>query len=813
MLAGNPCETGRQQSVPFASVQAMPPSVKDNEISAAKPGAAPRPAPTSSTLSDAVTKQQAVALEVPVTVNGARAAEGSDKREPFSESTKTVLIFGNGAVIRLSSSVAPGQLLFLTNERTKKEVVCQVVKSKNYRNVSGYVEMEFTEPVVGFWGMRFPSDRLGSAPQPVASARVVQGTSSASGSPAIPRPVVSRAEAPAANISSSVISPKPAAPVSVAKDAQPKLAEAPKLEELLPEKPVAPVAPLSSALTTSFDPEASLKLASATAPPPAAPVLPVAPVNTIPEVPVISPPLQPVASEPVVFDAPRASEVQASFLEPAKPPAVPLTTVVPNLLSLFEAQPAPPSAEPEPAVQVCADPETEKLKRQTARLEELSNMMLSGEAMAPETVSVRMPHAPAVEIQKELAESAARILEVSHTSTPERAAAKPVEAEKLDPLPTKSSFEDEELKIPAWLEPLARNAAAPSAPPEPMEREKAERFVEQPTLEEVSAGLATVVQEPLIPELPLPTFVDALPLDEEKNKRARRKSSRHGVQIAAFAAVVLVLVGFAWWYITQYPGGARASAEPASTAEASVVAPPVESLHSQPQRNAPVPANPPAQTKSPALTNASAQSKSSSSTLSVVPPGGSAAAASHSLQPSSANPGKGAPPAAAAPVVEVVEQPKKPVLGNVHLATPKVAQKRGAQNSGGVDAGLVLSDEDQPESSAEALNAGLVGGSNQPSAPVTALPVGGEVKQAKLIFSVAPVYPVLAKNQHVSGNVTIDALISAEGRVTTMKVVSGSALLQQAATDALKQWKYQPATLDGKPVAMHLTVTLQFRLP
>jgi protein TonB len=86
------------------------------------------------------------------------------------------------------------------------------------------------------------------------------------------------------------------------------------------------------------------------------------------------------------------------------------------------------------------------------------------------------------------------------------------------------------------------------------------------------------------------------------------------------------------------------------------------------------------------------------------------------------------------------------------------------------------------------------------------------VKQAKLISSVPPMYPALAKNQHISGNVQIDALIDANGRVTTMKVVSGPTLLQQAAMDALKQWKYQPAQLDGKPVAMHLTVTLQFRL-
>src|SRR6266436_1894524 len=241
-VSGALARTGRQAESSFASVQAMPPTVKENGILSARPEAAQRPAPTTTPTSDAAIKQQAVALEVPVTVNGARAVEGSDKREPFAETTKTVLIFGNGAVIRLSSSVAPGQLLFLTNEKTKKEVVCQVVKSKNYRNVSGYVELEFTEPVVGFWGMRFPSDRIGSAPQPTAPAPAINSPA-ASGSPAaIPRPVTPRIEAPA--VSASVIAPKPAAPVSAVKDAQPRLAEVSKLEDLLPQKPVAPVAPL-----------------------------------------------------------------------------------------------------------------------------------------------------------------------------------------------------------------------------------------------------------------------------------------------------------------------------------------------------------------------------------------------------------------------------------------------------------------------------------------------------------------------------------------------------------------------------------------
>src|SRR5256885_8255085 len=174
----------------------MAPTAKENDISAARPEGSRPPASTAMPPSDTAIKQQPVALEVPVTVNGARAVDGSDKREPFSESTKTVLIFGSGAVIRLSSSVAPGQLLFLTNEKTKKEVVCQVVKSKNYRSASGYVELEFTESAVGFWGMRFPGDRIGSAPQQVTPAPVPPISPAASIPQAPARPVAAAPPGP-----------------------------------------------------------------------------------------------------------------------------------------------------------------------------------------------------------------------------------------------------------------------------------------------------------------------------------------------------------------------------------------------------------------------------------------------------------------------------------------------------------------------------------------------------------------------------------------------------------------------------------------
>jgi len=97
-----------------------------------------------------------VALEVPVSVAGARPASAHDKRELFTEDTTTVLVFKDGAVIQLSAAIAVGQLLFLTDKRSKKEVVCQVVHKRSHRPTTCYVELEFTEDVKNFWGVSFP---------------------------------------------------------------------------------------------------------------------------------------------------------------------------------------------------------------------------------------------------------------------------------------------------------------------------------------------------------------------------------------------------------------------------------------------------------------------------------------------------------------------------------------------------------------------------------------------------------------------------------------------------------------------------------
>jgi len=159
----------------------------------------------------------------------------------------------------------------------------------------------------------------------------------------------------------------------------------------------------------------------------------------------------------------------------------------------------------------------------------------------------------------------------------------------------------------------------------------------------------------------------------------------------------------------------------------------------------------------------------------------------------------------------VAAQPKKPSLGQVRLATPNVTKRRNAANDVDSDAGLAFTGDDS-DSSADTLGAGLSANNPQPAAPTASLPVGGDVRQARLLSSVPPSYPSLAKTQHISGDVRVDALIDANGRVTTMRVVSGPSLLHQAAMDALRRWKYQPASLNGNPVPMHLTVTIQFRL-
>jgi protein TonB len=94
----------------------------------------------------------------------------------------------------------------------------------------------------------------------------------------------------------------------------------------------------------------------------------------------------------------------------------------------------------------------------------------------------------------------------------------------------------------------------------------------------------------------------------------------------------------------------------------------------------------------------------------------------------------------------------------------------------------------------------------------TQQPGGGRAKEPELLVSSAPIYPAMARQARVEGQVTIDAVIDATGKLTNMAVISGPPLLQQAAIDSLRTWKYRPGYLNEKPVSTKTSITVNFRL-
>ena len=82
-----------------------------------------------------------------------------------------------------------------------------------------------------------------------------------------------------------------------------------------------------------------------------------------------------------------------------------------------------------------------------------------------------------------------------------------------------------------------------------------------------------------------------------------------------------------------------------------------------------------------------------------------------------------------------------------------------------------------------------------------------------LLVSKAPiVYPIDAKKAHVSGTVVLNAIIGRDGTVEDLQVVSGPEMLQQAALDSVKQWRYRPYLLNGDPVEVRTTINIIFTL-
>jgi protein TonB len=186
-----------------------------------------------------------------------------------------------------------------------------------------------------------------------------------------------------------------------------------------------------------------------------------------------------------------------------------------------------------------------------------------------------------------------------------------------------------------------------------------------------------------------------------------------------------------------------------------------------------------------------------------------------------------APPPPPPPPAAAIQRIVKPIVRLIHngqMMAPTVIPKKvemikeeemppdvgSVGVTGGVPGGIA-------GGSAGGVLGGIIGGvgSNMPPPPKAAparIRVGGNVQAAKMVRQIMPVYPPIAKTAHISGTVTLHAVIGKDGTVQNLEYVSGPPLLMKSAMDAVKQWRYQPTQLNGDPVEVDTTISVVFTL-
>ena len=107
---------------------------------------------------------------------------------------------------------------------------------------------------------------------------------------------------------------------------------------------------------------------------------------------------------------------------------------------------------------------------------------------------------------------------------------------------------------------------------------------------------------------------------------------------------------------------------------------------------------------------------------------------------------------------------------------------------------------------------GVLGAPPLPPLPVTPLRVGGVISPPTKLLHVEPIYPLEAAEAHLEGLVILQATIGTGGQITDVEVLRSVPLLDEAAISAVRGWVYTPTLLNGVPVPVVLTVTVNFRL-
>jgi protein TonB len=159
-----------------------------------------------------------------------------------------------------------------------------------------------------------------------------------------------------------------------------------------------------------------------------------------------------------------------------------------------------------------------------------------------------------------------------------------------------------------------------------------------------------------------------------------------------------------------------------------------------------------------------------------------------------------------------------PPLG---LPSPQRAKESPARPVPKVEPQAPVAEPERAKSD-EAIPEGIAGGESQgvsggilggvPGETGDAVRVGGNVRPPQITKLVKPQYPPAAIHAHVDGVVLLEATVTATGDVIDVKVISGPPMLIPAAIKAVQEWKYEPTFINGRPVPVILTATVNFSL-
>ena len=167
-----------------------------------------------------------------------------------------------------------------------------------------------------------------------------------------------------------------------------------------------------------------------------------------------------------------------------------------------------------------------------------------------------------------------------------------------------------------------------------------------------------------------------------------------------------------------------------------------------------------------------------------------------------ASPTRSAPVSAKAPVAAPIEAPSS--------ITPETGLEGGEFTPSGIEAGF---ENGVPGGVPGGIAGGVITAPPlPPPAPVAPVRVGGDISAPRLIRRVDPEYPILAVSAQIEGMVILEATVDASGAVQETRVLRSHSVLDEAATDAVRQWRYEPLLLNGTPTPFVLTVTVSFNL-